>query len=347
VSAINDDSGSAVDDEVHVTLVRSFLDLVPFQLGGTELLDIPCSERVRLKAVDKLREQVGTLTAQNAELAAQINTLMRSQIRLFAEAERAGREDMEVTDLSGASVIEQNIALSKRVKDLFDLPLIRPPLRPTVTAISSALGNPKWTLSGSINTNQDVTITLNYERTLAGPPHALDMYFCFRAILWDVPGDTPVRDNPTDAQYYEKFDGPFEEGQTGLDNNECEKVSHTAANAPGTDPNSITKGLYRWQGAANIIRRLKGFHDKLYPGKSWNGVYYLQIFEPMKSEQSDKLLYRLHARAIIDVTREEASSASALPCRYFETSPAKSGDLDKLASGELRLEEEEICAQDM
>lgn len=371
VSAINANSGSEVLDEVHVTLVRSFLDLIPLQIGQTELLDIPCSERIRLLEVDNLRDDlvvanntigqlttrldemelgIGTLSDRNKILAAQINTLLRNQIRLAFEAERAGGDGVNMHGDEAMTVFEENILLADKGKDLFAQPLGRAPLRPTVSRISSALGNPKWTLSGRINTNQDVTITLAYERTLAGPPHSLNMYFCFRPIHWDVPGDTPVMNNPMDNKYYEKFDGPFEEMSDGLDPLECDKVSHTASNAAGTDPNLITKGLFNTEIPNRVIRKLKSLHDREYPDRSWDGYYYLQVFAPIENPNGNDNLYRLHTRAIIDVVRDadEVSAASGLPCRFFEDTPAKSRDLlNELSQGNKQLEKDEICAQDI
>lgn len=371
VSAINDDTGSEVLDEVHVTLVRSFLDLIPLQLGQTEFLDIPCSERERLQQVDALQAGLGTaqesiealrgekevlqsrldvLESRNTSLMRQVNALLWNQVSLARDAERAtGKKFDPPSAWDLLQPFDKNAVMFEEYQKEIAKPIDEPPLRPTVTRISSALGNPKWDLRGSINTNQDVTITLSYERTLSGPPHSLDMYFCFRPIFWDVPGDAPVRDNPTNAKYYEKYDGPFEEESGRLDAKECERVSHTARNASGMDPNSITKGYYTWEGPGSVIRRLKSFHDEVYPQKEWTGVYYLQVFEPMDTPDSDKGLYRLHAKAIIDVLRDEgeATAGSALPCRVFEASPAKSGDLGPLASGEQKLEEDEVCAQDI
>lgn len=371
VSAINDDTGSEVLDEVHVTLVRSFLDLIPLQIGKTEFLDIPCSERERLQQVDTLHTLLDTAQAsidvlreekdalesrldvleeRNTRLTQQVNALLWNQVSLARDAERATGKNIDTpSEWDSLKPFDKNLVMFEEYQKELAKPIQEPPLRPTVTRISSALGNPRWTLEGQIDSDQDVTITLSYERTLSGPPHSLDMYFCFRPIFWDVPGDAPVMNNPIDAKYYEKYDGPFEEMSAGLDPNECEKVSHTASNAPGADPNSITKGYYSWEGPGRVIRRLKGFHDLVYPGKPWTGVYYLQIFEPTESPDSDKVLYRLHARAIIDVLKdgEQTTAASALPCHFFDTSPAKSGDLGKLASGEQPLEEDEICAQDI
>ena len=371
VSAINDDTGSAVLDEVHVTLVRSFLDIIPLQIGETEFLDIPCSERVRLKQVDTLHveldaanqsietlrgekealaSRLDVLEDRNTRLTQQVNALLWNQVSLARDAERATGETIAPpSDWDKLAPFDKNLVVFEEYQKELAKPLDEAPLRPTVTRISTALGNPKWTLQGGINSDQDVSITLAYERTLAGPPHSLDMYFCFRPIFWDVPGETPVRDNPTDAKFYEKYDGPFEEMSEGLNSNECEKISHTASNAPGTDPSSITKGYYNWEGPGRMMRLVKGFHDKIYPGVPWTGMYYLQIFEPVENPDGDKTLYRLHARAIIDVLKdgEQTASASALPCQFFEASPAKSGDLAKMATGEQRLEEDEICAQDI
>ena len=363
VSAINSDSGSAVRVEVHVTLVRSFLDLIPLRIGQTEFLDIPCSERERLKQVDLLQQSIDKLTKEkdamesrldaledrNEGLTQQVTTLLLNQVRLAHEAERASeKKTFDIPGWDNLKVFDKNLRMFDKYQEELANFLPAPPLRPTVSRISSELADPKWNLRGRIDTNQNVIITLSYERALSGPPYALDMYFCFRPIFWDLPGSVASDKNPKLKEYYEKFDGPFEEGSQEFKG--CTPISHTSSNPARADAGSVTYGAYTWSVPGGLIRQFKAFHDNLYEETSWKGFYYLQVFEPAPAKNGGKELYTLHTRAIIDVLDEtgKGKQASNLPCKHFQTSPGMSPDyLARLASGEQTLEEDDSCLEDI
>lgn len=349
VSAINDDSGSAVDNEVHVTLVKSFLDLIPFQIGDREFLDIPCSERIRLGRVDELNGELDTakksleaLAAENSSLAGridaleernetliqQVNTLLWNQVRLADETERSANKTVKLPIDDNAQPWAKNTILWEVNKEMFLTPPDYEPLRPTVTRISSELGKPKWVLSGSVDANNDVAITFAYERTLSGPPYSPHMVFCLTPIVWSVPSGTPSEKDPSHRKFYEAIEGPFTAGSNPLSPFDlesgapdlCEEVGHTAKDSGSQGSVSETKGSYKWTRSRGLVGGLLRNVKRQFPGSNWDGTYYLQIFEPLPESDGGPMSYRLHTRAFVDVIREAGNSneGSALPCKIFK-----------------------------
>ncbi|APE44607.1 hypothetical protein BOO69_15190 [Sulfitobacter alexandrii] len=373
VSAINPDSGSAVRDEVHVTLVKSFLDLVPLQVGSDEYLDIPCSDRVRLRRVDDLRadldaaradietlrgekdallDRFAALTARNDLLMDQINTLMRNQIRLAAEAERAGTTTLGLPETVGLETLAANELLHETGKKLFDNLADLPPLRPTVTRISSELGSPEWSLSGSISTNNDVAIIFSYDRALSGPPYADELVFCFTPIAWNVPAGTPNDEDPTNRNFYVPLEGPFEPSDTPLDGvfkprgtmpDSCYPVAHTGQSVAGSG--GVTRGSYQWTRTPNTLVDLIRLAKRRYPDSDWNGIYYLQVFERVSVGEQGETRYKVHTRALVDLLRDRdwANEGSAMPCRIFKDGPSL---IEAVVDGEEVLPRENECARD-
>ena len=369
VSAINADSGNAVQDEVHVTLVKSFLDLIPLQIGEAELLDIPCSERVRLKRVDQLEAELAeaqgslkTLKTQKQALSdrlqeletrhvlmmRQVNTLLWNQVRLAEEAERAAIRSQPAEQDGDMAPEDQNAFLWEMNKAAFATEPNREPLRPTVKKISSELGSPNWKLTGAI-TSSGVNIDLAYHRTLSGPPYAVDMRFCLTPIIWDVPDGTASERDPSHRKFYEPLEGPFQKSADAFSH--CPNVSHSANNDGGQDPNSVTKGRYQWSAPTFTIGMMKSLVTQQYPGRSWSGMYYLQIFEPVMADgetiavtTDDVAGYRLHTRAFVDLIRDdvETQEASALPCKIYVDVRSL---IEAVADGEENLPEENECTK--
>lgn len=375
VSAINPDSGSDVRDEVHVTLVKSFLDLIPLQIGAQEYLDIPCSERIRLRRIDDLKadltvanDAITTLRAENQTLAAQfaslsarndllisqVNTLMRNQIRLASEAERAGTSNSGLPETVGLETLAANELLHETGKKLFDTLTDLPPLRPTVTRISSELGSPDWSLAGSVSTTNDVAISFSYDRALSGPPYAEQLVFCFTPIAWNVPAGTPNDQDPTNRNFYVPFEGPFkpsenlldglfEGGSTAPDN--CYPVGHSGQNADNPSSDSVTTGSYQWTRRRGALLDLIRGATRRYPDSNWDGTYYFQVFERVAGGPDGAPQYHVHTRALIDLLRdpEAANEGSAMPCKIFKDGPSL---IEAVADGEEDLPRETECTKE-
>lgn len=375
VSAINADSGSDVQDEVHVTLVKSFLDLIPLQIGDQFFLDVPCSERYFLNKVstlegnletandaiatlkrekDTLVERFTGLERRNNLLTEQVNTLMRNQIKLANEAERGGNGGVNMPDIGGMELLEANNKLHDFGKTLFDNPINREPLRPTVTRISSELGSPDWTLAGSVSATNDVAISFSYERALSGPPYAQQLVFCFTPIAWDVPIGTPNDRDPSNRKFYVPIEGPFEPGQDPLDGlfagdstapESCYPVDHSGQNTQNPDSSSVTKGSYQWTRRRGGLLDLARDAKRKYPNNDWDGSLYFQVFELKNSQEDGTIKYHVHTRALIDVLRDpdNANEGSAMPCKIFKDGPSL---IEAVADSEEELPRENVCAQD-
>lgn len=376
VSAINPDSGSDVRDEVHVTLVKSFLDLIPLQIGTQEYLDIPCSDRIRLRAIDALQteltaaqeavtelraqkdalaEQFAALSARNDLLMTQVNTLMHNQIRLASEAERAGNRDIGLPQTVGLEILAANELLHDTTKNLFETLTVLPPLRPTVTRISSELGNPEWTLSGSVSAKNDVAISLSYDRALSGPPYAEELVFCFTPIAFDVPPGTPNDQDPTNRNFYVPFEGPFKPsqnlinwpfaaGSTSPDN--CYPAGHSGQNAGYPASDAVTRGSFQWSRQQGALLDLIRGAQRRYPGSDWDGMYYFQVFELVPGSAEGEGMYQIHTRALIDLLRDPAAAneGSAMPCKIFKDGPSLT---EAVADGEEELPRENECSRDI
>lgn len=376
VSAINPDSGSDVRDEVHVTLVKSFLDLIPLQIGAQEYLDIPCSDRIRLRRIDDLQtdltaaqdamtelraqkdalaEEFAILRKRNELLMTQVNTLMRNQIRLASEAERAGTSELGLPETVGLEMLAANELLHETGKNLFETLTILPPLRPTVTRISSELGNPEWTLSGSVSSKNDVAISLSYDRALSGPPYAEELVFCFTPIAFDVPPGTPNDQDPTNRNFYVPFEGPFEPSQNLLNwpfeagsnaPDNCYPAIHSGQNAGNPASDSVTTGSFQWSRNQGALLDLIRDAQRRYPGSDWDGLYYFQVFELVPGSAEGAARYKIHTRALIDLLRdaESANEGSAMPCKIFKDGPSLT---QAVADGVENLPKETECSNDI
>lgn len=341
VSAVNPDSGSAVHDEVHITLVRSFLDLIPLQAGDTEFLDIPCSERAKLKSIDTLTAEVlslnGELSAAQKAIAVatgrittleeqrdvhlqQINTLLRHQLLMVRHFERASG-DFETSGLPdpGLSDEDANQLLWSANKEEFEADpaskVLPPLLRPTVRKISSELGNPDWSLLGSIDSKKTISIALKYERTLSGKPYADELRFCFTPIVWDVAEETPAAQDPSHRKFYEPLEQPFEKESDRYAN--CMPAAHTTADLRDDENfDRITQGNFIWGTPIGGLQLMRQVAELRYPGSSWDGLAYLQIFEPQEHTDG-QIRFHLLERAFLDLLRD-GSEGTAMPCRRYE-----------------------------
>ena len=375
VSAINADSSNELQLEVHVTLVKSFLDLIPLQIGEQFFLDIPCSERFLLNNISTLEadltganeaivalqsekvllsERLTNLEKRNKLLIQQVNTLMRNQIRLANEAERAGSTGAGMPEVAGLEMLDENKLLYETGKTLFDTMENRNPLRPTVDRISDELRSPDWTLAGSVSATNDVAISFSYNRRLSGPPYEKKLVFCFTPIAWDVPIGTPNDRDPSNRNFYVPLEGPFEPGRELLDGlfapgstapESCYPVDHSGQNIENPDSSSVTTGIYQW------TRRMGGLLDlardakRKYPDNDWDGSVYFQVFELKESQEDGKPKYHVHTRALIDVLRDEdnENEGSAMPCKIFKDGPSL---IEAVADSEEELPRENECAQD-
>lgn len=315
VSAILDSKTNSVEHEVHVTLVRSFLDLIPLQVDGVELLDIPCSERIRLGQIDEIKKQLEELRAENSTLIEQVNALLWNQVRLTRDTERATNEHYPV--MPGKNEGGNIWANYKKAAEAgFDSVRLAP-LRPTVTRISSALGNPKWSISGSISSKNDVKITLGYERALSGAPYSKNMLFCFNYIVREVPSGTPAEKDPAHRKFYQSLEGAFDsEDERFL---LCDTREHTAPNTTDSETDALKKGEYSWTLDKGSIIPLKRLVRQLHPYGAWDGTSYMQIYEPYENDEGQPM-YRLHTRAFVDLIKDkdDPENNGKLPCRIYK-----------------------------
>ena len=375
VSAVNADSGSDGLEEVHVTLVKSFLDLIPLQIGRSTGPFTPCSERIFLKNVvaleddllraqdaitrlqgekDALADSFAQLKIRNELLTQQVNTLMRNQIRLANEAERGGNGGVGMPNVGGLEMLAANELLHQTGKILFDTPINHAPLRPTVTRISSELGSPVWSLSGSVSATNDVAISFTYERALSGPPYAQQLVFCFTPIAWDVPAGTPNDQDPSNRRFYVPIEGPFAPGRNLLDGlfeagstapESCYPVDHSGQNTANPDSSSVTQGSYQWTRRRGTLLDLIREAKRKYPNADWDGMYYFQIFEIKKDPDDGAPKYQVHTRALIDLLRDtdDPNEGSAMPCKLFKDGPSL---IEAVADAQEDLPRKTECTQD-